>query len=241
MPRGMRRFKMMGGGLTCPPGFHCMDTGTILMSLFALVSLAAVVFVVLKYNGFFAPGAGAGAGAAAAAAAPQQKPTVVVVHQGFREGARAPTMIVNPDPRFSPLPPEQSYASMPDIRGHPRPAGLGPVLPVNMQTRGYPDQFQQVGLLTAPGGTETSGTPNRTILPLFGRTIDSNRNRWNYYTRTDGINPVQVPIQFKRRNCDDDNGCDEITDGDSIGVPVMGQSFTASVYRYSTPRYMPVV
>jgi hypothetical protein len=98
-----------------------------------------------------------------------------------------------------------------------------------------------MGALTAPGGTETSGSPTRTILPLFGRPIDPNRNRWNYYTRTDGINPVQVPLQFKRRNCEDDNGCDEITDGDSVGVPILGQSYIATTYRYSTPRYIPVV
>jgi hypothetical protein len=98
-----------------------------------------------------------------------------------------------------------------------------------------------MGLLTTPGGTETSATPNRTILPLFGRASDSARNRWNYYTRTDGMNPVQVPVQFKRQNCEDDTGCDEVINGDSVGVPIMGQSFTASIYRYSSPRYLPVV
>jgi hypothetical protein len=120
------------------------------------------------------------------------------------------------------------------------PAGVN-AIPINTQTRGYPDQFQQIGLLTTPGGTDNSATPTRTILPLFGRSIDSSRNRWNYYTRTDGMNPVQVPVQYKRRNCDDDNGCDELMDGESVGVPIMGQSFTASIYRYSTPRYIPVV
>lgn len=223
---------MFGGALVCPPGFFCMDTGTVLLIALAVVSIAAVVVLILKYNGLLAP-----VGAAAAAAA---KPTVVVVRS---ESGRQPPVVMNADPRFSPLPPEQSYAVPPDLRGYatrPLAAGLGPLLPVNTQTRGIPDAFQQVGVLTAPGGTSTSGSPTRTILPLFGRTIDSNRNRWNYYTRTDGMNPVQVPVQFKRRNCDDDNGCDEISDGDSIGVPVMGQSFTANVYRYSTPRYLPM-
>jgi hypothetical protein len=96
-----------------------------------------------------------------------------------------------------------------------------------------------VGVLTAPGGTETSGSPTRTILPLFGRRVLYNRDKWNYYTRTDGMNPVQVPVQFKRRNCDDDNGCDEVLDGDAVGCPVLGQSYTANIYRYSTPRYLP--
>jgi hypothetical protein len=210
-----------------------MDTGTVLLIALVVVSIAAVVVLILKYNGLLAP---MGATASAAPA----KPTVVVVRN---DRGNPPPVVMNADPRFSPLPPEQSYAVPPDLRGYatrPLAAGLGPLLPVNTQTRGIPDAFQQVGVLTAPGGTSTSGSPTRTILPLFGRTIDSNRNRWNYYTRTDGMNPVQVPVQFKRRNCDDDNGCDEISDGDSIGVPVMGQSFTANVYRFSTPRYLPV-
>jgi hypothetical protein len=103
-----------------------------------------------------------------------------------------------------------------------------------------PDQYQQVGVLTAPGGTETSGTPTRTILPLFGRKLVTNRDRWNYYTRTDGMNPVQVPLEYKRRKCDDDVGCDEIMEGDTVSVPIMGQSYVANVYRYSVPRYIPL-
>jgi len=111
---------------------------------------------------------------------------------------------------------------------------------VNIPTQGYPDTFQQVGLLTTPGGSDMSATPTRTLLPLFGRKLAIHRSRWNYYTRTDGMNPVQVPVQFKRRNCEDDNGCDEIMDGDAVAVPLLGQSYTAKVYRYSTPRYLPL-
>lgn len=170
----------------------------------------------------------------------KSEPTIVVVESKKEQRTETP-VVFNSDPRFAPLPPEQSYESLPDGRGYTVPAGIGPVVPIQVQTRGYPDAFQQVGVLTAPGGTDNSATPNRTIVPLFGRKLTTNRNRWNYYTRTDGMNPVQVPIQFKRRNCDDDNGCDEIMDGDSIGVPLMGQSYTATLYRYSTPRYLPVV
>jgi hypothetical protein len=138
--------------------------------------------------------------------------------------------------------PEQVYNVPPDIStGNPLPAGAASVIPINVQTRGYSDTFQQIGVLTAPGGTETSGSPNRTILPLFGRKLMANRDRWNYYTRTDGMNPVQVPVQFKRRDCDDDTGCDEVLNGDSVGVPILGQSYIANMYRYSTPRYIPVV
>jgi len=142
------------------------------------------------------------------------------------------------DPRFAPLSPEKSYYVTPDIRGQPLPPGGG-AIPINVQTQGLPDSFQQVGVLTAPGGTDTSASPTRTVLPLFGRRTIYSRDKWNYYTRTDGINPVQVPVQFKRRNCDEDTGCDEVLDGDSVGCPVLGQSYVANVYRNSTPRYLP--
>ena len=222
-----RRFRMSGGSLTAPAAAVAAEFTTILATLLAILAVAAIAVFVAKHLGYVS-----------AAPVVSQKPTVVVVDRGNP----APPTILNADPRFGPLSPERSFGTPPDMRGYPRlplPAGLG-ALPVNTQTRGYPDSYQQVGVLTAPGGTANSGTPTRTILPLFGRANDSARNKWNYYTRTDGMNPVQVPLQFKRRNCDDDVGCDEILDGDNVGVPIMGQSFTANVYRYSTPRYIPV-
>jgi len=198
------------------------------MTILVVLAIGAISIYVAQQMGYLQPVGGA-------------KPTVVVVERGGGV-VSAPPVVLNSDPRFSPLSPERSYGAPPDLRGFPSPplpAGLG-ALPVNRQSRGIPDSYQQIGVLTARGGTDNSGTPNRTILPLFGRAIDAARNKWNYYTRTDGMNPVQVPIQFKRRNCDDDIGCDEVIDGDNVGVPVMGQAFTANIYRYSTPRYLPV-
>lgn len=223
----IRKLRMRGGAAgstSCPPGVLCMDNSVLIFGIVALIALVIGVIVYLHY--FATP--------------KEHKPPVVIVRPQIHTPQQQ--LQVPVDPRFAPMSPEQSYNTPPDLRGFPsRPimAGGG-TIPINTTTRGIPDSFQQIGVLTAPGGSATSATPNRTILPLFGRSID-NRNRWNYYTRTDGINPVQVPIQFKRRNCDDDLGCEEITDGDSVGVPVMGQSYTATIYRYSTPRYLPVV
>jgi len=91
---------------------------------------------------------------------------------------------------------------------------------------------QQVGILTAQGGSSSSAAPDRTILPLFGRELDVRRGRWNYYTRTDGSNPVQVPVRFGNRQCDDTyNGCNEVYDDDAVHVPALGRSFKASIYK----------
>ena len=222
-------FKMQGGSLSCPPGVFCMDFNTVAFAvLLVLLCLGTIVYIFQTQEVALKP----------------QMPVPVQVQVPVPVPVQVATNVKIPnDPRFSPLSPEQSYETPPDVRDLPSPpisAGLGSI-PIHIQTRGYPETFQQIGVLTTAGGSATSASPTRTILPLFGRKLITNRDRWNYYTRTDGMNPVQVPVQFKRRNCDQDTGCDEIMDGDSISVPILGQSFTANVYRYSTPRYLPIV
>lgn len=233
MPAQHRKIKQRGGaivtpgrgGKTCSPGEICMDDNSTAVAL-CLIGAAVVGAGLYFYKGV-----------PSLQAPTQQKPSVVVVESK----TPTPSTYIPMDPRFAPLSPEKSYFTPPDLRGQPPiSAGVG-AIPINVQTQGLPDTYQQVGVLTAPGGTETSGSPTRTILPLFGRRVLYNRDKWNYYTRTDGMNPVQVPVQFKRRNCDDDNGCDEVLDGDSVGCPVLGQSYTANIYRYSTPRYLPTL
>lgn len=94
--------------------------------------------------------------------------------------------------------------------------------------------YQQVGVLVAEGGSSNSAAPDRTVLPLYGRELDSRRGKWNYYTRTDGTNPVQVPVRVRNRVCDDDRvGCDEVYNDDSVHVPALGRSMKASIYKTS--------
>jgi hypothetical protein len=224
--------RMVGGAAAavCPPGVWCMDSGMMILAFVLIGVLVFIGFQIYRQQAIQTQ-------AQAQAQAVPMKPTVVVV------STPTPTVVQTPsDPRFNPLSPERSYTGPPDLRGFPSPpfpAGMG-AIPINQMTRGVPEQYQQVGVLTAPGGTDTSATPTRTILPLFGRKLVTNRDRWNYYTRTDGMNPVQVPLEYKRRKCDDDVGCDEIMEGDAVSVPIMGQSYVANVYRYAVPRYLPV-
>ena len=110
---------------------------------------------------------------------------------------------------------------------------IGVGLP-QLASRGPSGPYEQVGILTGEGGSSSSAAPDRTILPLYGRELDARRGKWNYYTRTDGQNPVQVPVRVRNRVCDDDtNGCDEVSSDDSIHVPALGRSFKATVYRKS--------
>jgi hypothetical protein len=108
----------------------------------------------------------------------------------------------------------------------------------NFPTQGYAEKFQQVGLLVAPGASALSAG-NRTLVPLYGRRVAARRDKWNYYSRTDGLNPVQVPIRYKNRDCDDDIGCDEVYDGDEVAVPAQGQTFKVQLYKQKNIVYNP--
>ena len=130
-----------------------------------------------------------------------------------------------------PAPPERQYQAPPDFNTE------GNIF--NVPTQGYAESYQQVGLLVAPGGSPLSGNGERTLVPLFGRRTMASRNKWNYYMRTDGLNPVQVPIRYKNRDCDDDNGCDEIYQGDEVSVPAQGQTYKANIFRQKSQVYNP--
>jgi hypothetical protein len=116
------------------------------------------------------------------------------------------------------LPPERSFNSTYRV-------------PINMPTRGFSDNYQQVGAIN-------SGDK---ILPLFGRPRWPGASKWNYYTSTDSFQSVKLPVNFKNRDCLDEIGCDEVYDGDSVGIPQFGQEreFKANIYRLDKPFYLP--
>jgi len=150
----------------------------------------------------------------------------------YKQGSEAKPQVVIVTQPSPPIQIQSQGSQKPDVYSEPvtrYPNSLPTVL-----SRGPVGAYGQIGILTGEGGSSSSAAPDRTILPLYGREIDSRRGRWNYYTRTDGANPVQVPIRYKNRVCDDDiNGCDEIYNDDSIHVPSLGRSFKSTVYKKS--------
>lgn len=100
----------------------------------------------------------------------------------------------------------------------------------NQPTQGLPETYQSMGVLQ---------TDNGQILPLYGRRTAYSSNRYNYYTRTDTNNPVPLPIHYKRRDCQDSNGCDELFSGETIKILPTGGSATATIYQFDGPLYVP--
>ena len=94
-------------------------------------------------------------------------------------------------------------------------------------------EYQQVGILTA---NEADKEP--IVLPLFARKLRNNKDRWQYYTATDKNNMMRLPIRHDNMKCEEDIGCREIYDGDSLSVEIyQGRTFTATIYKVDAPRY----
>lgn len=101
-------------------------------------------------------------------------------------------------------------------------------VPINVSSRGV-EHFQQIGILY--DGNE--------VLPLLGRPTYRGSHKWNYYTLTNNAISIKIPLVNKGNVCLDNNGCDELYEGDKINIPEYNnQQFTVKIYDRS-PRYLP--
>jgi hypothetical protein len=137
------------------------------------------------------------------------------------------------DDRYSRPPrPQRLWDNGPEIpaRGGLLPPDGGRL--INVRTQGLPESYQSMGLLKTEEGQ---------LLPLYGRRVASRTDRYNYYTRTDSYNPVPLPIRYKRRDCQDDVGCEELFNGDEVMVTPTGNKATATLYQFDGPTYIPAI
>ena len=200
-----RRIKMKG----CPPGVLCLSSQLV---FFLLAAAIIGVLVLMTIRGT------ASNPAMRPAAAAHQKPIHISIMSSPQQASG--------DSRYSmPPQPYKSWLSEPEF---PPRGGLAHI-PIGIPTRGLPDKFQSMGVMTTPDGD---------ILPLYGRRTGGSNDRWNYYTRTDTYNPVPIPLKFDKRDCMDDVGCNEIMDGDEV-TSAVGKSGRISIYKNDGPKYIP--
>jgi len=126
------------------------------------------------------------------------------------------------------LPPHRDGNYFPKDSGDPR------GIPINVPTRGPRTNWKQIGILTRLNGEET-------ILPLMGRPMHTNRQKWQFYTLSDKNNSVKLPISKNGKSCTADYGCDELFNGDSVFVEGYNDAFKATIYENNTPEYIPFI
>lgn len=190
----------------CPPGVFCISGGlsTILCIIFA-IGVAYALFVAFSSQRplvLYPPSAPS-----------SQPPTIISVKNGG-------------DSRYDRAPqPLRDWISVPEF---PPRGGIASI-PINIPTKGLPESFQSMGVITVADK----------ILPLYGRRTTGGSDRWNYYTRTDSYNPVPLPVRFQKRDCMDQVGCSEISSGDVIRVDGMNAEGKTEIYQTDGPKYIP--
>jgi hypothetical protein len=110
-------------------------------------------------------------------------------------------------------------------------------IPVNVETRGLPTAYQQIGILN-----RTNDVNNDMILPLMGRRTMSGRDQWQYYTISGSGNlNTRLPISLGGKKCSGEYGCSEISNGDIVYVEGYNDTFRATIYENNTFQYIPIL
>jgi len=196
----------------CPPGVFCIEN--VSFTLLAIV-VAGVVVYLIKGSGsqLLQPHQ------LVFQQQPQQPPSMFQSRANYGVSNAQEDVLLNPY-----VPPMRDDRSM-DIRG--------PVVPINVSTQGTANAaYRQVGILTRINGPET-------ILPLMGRPLFRNRDKWQFYTISEKSNFIKLPISVKGRSCTNEYGCDNVYTGDTVYVEGYNDAFKVTAYDNSVMQYLP--
>jgi len=188
----------------CPPGMMCFPNkfGIISWPSVALCLIFIVVVALVIWSYKTAP-------------------DIIVLPRQPAPVQGAPSIQLNvrgSDSRYSRAPePERDWDAPPDMSRIPNPS-----TPFNIPTQGVAEEYQSMGVVKTSDGK---------LLPLFGRRCISSRGRYNYYTRTDSYNPLPLPIEMQGRDCQDQVGCPELFNGDSVKISTLNQGGEVTIYK----------
>jgi hypothetical protein len=105
-------------------------------------------------------------------------------------------------------------------------------IPINISTQGVDTNYRQVGILNRINGKEE-------ILPLMGRPLLSNRDKWQFYTMNS--NNIKLPLSNKGRSCTNEHGCDNLYNGDTVYVEGYNDAFKVTAYDNNVMKYIPFI
>tara|TARA_Y100000768_G_C23734246_1_gene566326 strand:- start:8 stop:628 length:621 start_codon:yes stop_codon:yes gene_type:complete len=202
----------------CPPGVICIENMTILF-IFTIILFG--IFVVYKLD-------------------PKRETNDIELNNGIKSERNIENILYNrQNTQYSK---ERNNVFMnpyaPPLRKNPfynptQRVDVRESIPINMQTSYRDTEYTQVGFLTRSNGSEM-------ILPLFGRPLHSNRNKWQYYTFT-GNNNIKLPVNNAGKNCTGRNGCDELFTKDNVYVDGHKDAFDVVIYENNDLTYIPLI
>ena len=196
----------------CPPGVICIENITIIM-LFIIIGIVVYIIHIKNYKD-------------------------IVINNNTNES--------NPIPLYNSIMPSYPYNNLPpDVLQNPYVPPLSdnryfiqrPVsIPINVSTNiGAVDtEYRQMGILTPLNG------PNKdNILPLMGRPLFVNRQKYQYYTISNQHNNVKLPVSVKGRSGTNEYGVDQVFDGDTVYIDGYNSAFKVTIYDNDTIKYIP--
>ena len=196
----------------CPPGVFCVENITL-----TLLFIILLVLIFLIYT--------------------NSKPTIVINDNNNRDvltpiGFSSKDVLLNP---YEPPYKDEQYLAVKGMAINRMAInGMAINVPTNIGSVPLDTAYRQMGIMTPLNGASKDN-----ILPLMGRPLFTNRDKWQYYTISNQHNNVKLPISFKGRSALNDYGVDKIYDGDTIYVEGYNEAFKVTVYENDTIRYLP--
>jgi hypothetical protein len=218
----------------CPPGVFCIENVTIVFIIILLVILGLVVFYSMRSNSMRRKNNSKSGDSIYINTMPS------FGMNDYTREKKGYGQDVFFDIYKAPLRDDRCFTGGGgDIRSNPfMQSPYANSVPINVPTQECGDSnYRQVGILTrAQGNSSNSG---ETILPLMGRPIFPRRDKWNFYTLNDKNNMIKLPVRVRGRSGTDEQGCDNVYNGDTIYVEGYNEPFKVTMYDNNVMRYLP--
>ena len=209
----------------CPPGVICIEN----YSMFFLI-ICLFIIVYLIYNNIRSQNITVN----------NKSSEKIVIKDTQRENQgwftpSWPYTNLPSDPLLNPYAPplrDERYF-IPGFNGVP----LGAV-PINISTNiGAVDtSYRQLGIL-AP----SNGSSKDSVIPLMGRPLFTNRDKWQYYSTSNQHNNVKLPVSRSGRSCTNEYGCDKLYNGDTVYIEGSNEVYRVTMYDNDTIKYLPFI
>jgi hypothetical protein len=213
----------------CPPGVICIEN----YSMFFIV-ICIVIIVYLIYSTIFKQNI-------VVNNSPSEK---IVIKDTSRENVGLgswlpswPYTNLPSDPLLNPYAPplrdERYFIPGFSMGGIP----FGSV-PINVSTNiGAVDtQYRQLGIMNS---INSKGK----VMPLMGRPLFTNRDKWQYYTNSSEGNgsSLRLPVSRNGKSCTNEYGCDKLYNGDTVYVEGINEPYRITLYDNDTIKYLPFI
>jgi hypothetical protein len=206
----------------CPPGIICIENVSFSFIIICMLLLGYLIYISSNHNNTIVT---------------NHSSEKIVIKDDDREkswfGGFTPSWPYNNlsndpliNPYAAPLRDERYFMT--------QPLATKGVVPINVSTNvGAVDtNYRQMGILTA---TNIKGK----ILPLMGRPLFTNRDKFQYYTMSDQHNSVKLPVSRNGKSCTNEYGCDRLYNGDTVYVEGLNEPYRITMYDNDTIKYLP--